>query len=126
MARLANVRARDDHLSVRSTAVSDVNGKVAKAVMTSSGCGCQIGDEPVLCDDPRVAHLDRPIPCDCRVAAKAAILALADNVTDEMMIAFCEVYTPTEQFASIDEVKAKLRNAMGAALRAVTDKGETK
>ena len=48
--------------------------------------------------------------------ARAALLALADNVTDEMMIAFCENYPPTEQFAPIETVKAKLRKAMSAAL----------
>ena len=106
--------------------MSDVNGKVAKAVMTSSGCGCQIGDEPVLCDDPRVAHLDRPIPCDCRVAAKAAILALADNVTDEMVRAYQlhlssvlgSTYVPSPR--GTEDVRASI----AAALRAVTDKGE--
>lgn len=81
--------------------MSEIMDRAALAACVAVGCGCQVGDERVLCDDPRVAHHDHPNPCDCRAAASATILALADGVTDEMVEAFkanLEPYTDMSGF----------------------------
>ncbi len=92
--------------------MSDVVEKVARAMAQADGL--QIGEA----SDFAEWHWEEYVE-----PAKAAIRALAANVTDEMVNAFSRE-RPAHYFP-LSKWGEDTRRAISAALRAVTDKGET-